>query len=267
MVTINSVNVGFSLPHPHGKKVSVLSPHTPPVPRHSAPLMRHTTRLMCPRTCGTSSMRDARALEILFMLKLEFHGVMRFYFQDSGQKVATKCIRVTSLATTRQVISTLVEKFRPDMRMLSAPSYLLYEIHENGEERRLADDEKPLLVQLNWNRDDREGRFLLRRVDLTGKVHLPPLNNSSSSLPKDSNGSNFIRKLSRREKKEAKKQEKQRRAQEAAAENSVAEKLYTDVPYKTLLLSVRDSAQSVVKEMLEKYGLYRENPANYCLVQ
>jgi len=36
------------------------------------------------------------------------------------------------------------------------------------EERRLADDEKPLLVQLNWNKDDREGRFLLRRVDLSG---------------------------------------------------------------------------------------------------
>ena len=37
-----------------------------------------------------------------------------------------------------------------------------------SEERRLADDEKPLLVQLNWNKDDREGRFLLRRVDLSG---------------------------------------------------------------------------------------------------
>ena len=26
-------------------------------------------------------------------------------------------------------------------------------------------DEKPLLVQLNWHKDDREGRFLLRRLD------------------------------------------------------------------------------------------------------
>uniref|UniRef100_A0A6A7FPY9 Afadin-like n=1 Tax=Hirondellea gigas TaxID=1518452 RepID=A0A6A7FPY9_9CRUS len=259
---------------------------------------------------------------------LHFTGVMRFYFQDSGQKVATKCIRVASSETTKEVIATLVEKFRPDMRMLSAPSYLLYEIHENGvgspsaEERRLADDEKPLLVQLNWNKDDREGRFLLRRVDIAGKVQLPPLN-SSSSLPKESNGSNFIRKLSRREKKDLKRQEKQRRAAtEAAGEDSVAEKLYTelpetsftrsisnpeavmrrrraqklerklqqfrskdggpdtggtlkiygsslcpDVPYKTLLLSVRDTAHSVVKEMLEKYGLYREHPANYCLIQ
>lgn len=35
---------------------------------------------------------------------LEFHGVMRFYFQDSGQKIATKCIRVASDATVSDVI-------------------------------------------------------------------------------------------------------------------------------------------------------------------
>lgn len=64
--------------------------------------------------------------------ELEFHGVMRFYFQDSGQKVATKCIRVASDATAQDVIKKLIEKFRPDMRMLSVPEYALYEIHENG---------------------------------------------------------------------------------------------------------------------------------------
>lgn len=60
---------------------------------------------------------------------------MRFYFQDSGQKVATKCIRVASDATSQAVIETLIEKFRPDMRMLSVPEYALYEIHENGGKR------------------------------------------------------------------------------------------------------------------------------------
>lgn len=35
---------------------------------------------------------------------LQFHGVMRFYFQDRGQKVATKCIRVASDATVADVI-------------------------------------------------------------------------------------------------------------------------------------------------------------------
>lgn len=51
------------------------------------------------------------------------------------------------------------------MRMLSVPNYALYEVHANGEERRLNPDEKPLLVQLNWHIDDREGRFLLKNID------------------------------------------------------------------------------------------------------
>jgi hypothetical protein len=90
---------------------------------------------------------------------------MRFYFQDAGQKVATKCIRVSSTASVPDVINTLIEKFRPDIRMLSIPEYALYEIHENGGERKLGELERPLLVQLNWHKDDREGRFLLRRMN------------------------------------------------------------------------------------------------------
>lgn len=61
---------------------------------------------------------------------------MRFYFQDSGQKVATKCIRVASDATAQNVVETLIEKFRPDMRMLSLPEYALFEIHENGGKKK-----------------------------------------------------------------------------------------------------------------------------------
>ena len=52
-----------------------------------------------------------------------------------------------------------------------------------AEERRLADDEKPLLVQLNWNKDDREGRFLLRRVDLTGVRGVPNSQTNSFCNP------------------------------------------------------------------------------------
>ncbi|XP_066594472.1 uncharacterized protein cno isoform X2 [Prorops nasuta] len=253
---------------------------------------------------------------------LEFHGVMRFYFQDSGQKVATKCIRVASDATSQAVIETLIEKFRPDMRMLSVPEYALYEIHENGEERKLGLEEKPLLVQLNWHIDDREGRFLLKRID--DKTNAQGVGFSTTE------GTSFRRKLSKREKKQMKKQEKLSRCKnneqdENAAptdQNGVAEKLYTelpetsftrsisnpeavmrrrrqqqlerklqqfrskdggpdtggtlkiygealckDVPYKTLLLSVRDSAAQVVREMLSKYGLDKVDPQQYCLVQ
>ena len=118
---------------------------------------------------------------------------MRYYFQDAGQKIATKCIRVSSTASTQAVIETLIEKFRPDMKMLHMAEYALYEIHPNGgkflfseiqflhrwslytnrvracviciEERCLGTEERPLLVQLNWHKDDREGRFLLRRAN------------------------------------------------------------------------------------------------------
>uniref|UniRef100_A0A183EJB7 Ras-associating domain-containing protein n=1 Tax=Gongylonema pulchrum TaxID=637853 RepID=A0A183EJB7_9BILA len=102
---------------------------------------------------------------------LEIHGVMRFYFQESRDKVSTKCIRVSSTATTRAVIEALVDKFHPDLKMLSNPEYTLWEVHENGEERCLAPSEKPLLVQLNWHKDDREGRFLLRALT-TAKVSI-----------------------------------------------------------------------------------------------
>lgn len=57
---------------------------------------------------------------------------MRFYFQDAGQKIATKCIRVSSTGSTQAVIETLIEKFRPDMKMLHMAEYALYEIHPNG---------------------------------------------------------------------------------------------------------------------------------------
>uniref|UniRef100_A0A8D8ERS4 Afadin n=1 Tax=Culex pipiens TaxID=7175 RepID=A0A8D8ERS4_CULPI len=243
---------------------------------------------------------------------LEFHGVMRFYFQDEGQKVATKCIRVASDATVSDVIETLIEKFRPDMRMLSLPNYALYVVHANGEERKLNPDEKPLLVQLNWHNDDREGRFLLKNCA-----------QKTNTLDSITDQPSFKRKLSKREKKEQKKKEKLSKLGSGGGnENHVAEKLYTelpetsftrsisnpeavmrrrrqqklekklqqfrsrdggpdtggtlkiygeslcrDVPYKTLLLSIRDCAQAVVREMLAKYGMDKVDPLHYCLVQ
>lgn len=199
------------------------------------------------------------------------------------------------------------------MRMLTQPNYALYELHSNGEERKLNTDEKPLLVQLNWHIDDREGRFLLRNTD------------QKTTLVENVD-TNFKRKLSKREKKEQKKKEKLAKLNSNPAgdaeNNQVAEKLYTelpetsftrsisnpeavmrrrrqqilekklqqfrskdggpdtggtlkiygeslcrDVPYKTLLLSIRDCAQAVVREMLAKYGLDKTDPLHYCLVQ
>ena len=171
--------------------------------------------------------------------QLEFHGVMRFYYQShdmaTGQKVATKCIRVSSTATTKVIIENLIEKFRPDMKMLEVPEYALYEIHESGE-RRLGGEEKPLLVQLNWHKDDIEGRFLLRRIDDVTQIVPPGQTSTATSNVSDQKDGNepkpegeFKRKLSKREKKELKKQEKQNKLKnkENNKNQSMAEKLYT----------------------------------------
>ena len=66
---------------------------------------------------------------------LDFFGVIRFYFHDNQQSVATtKCLRVSSTAVSKMVIDALIEKFRPDMRMLGS-SYALYEVHQSGGKR------------------------------------------------------------------------------------------------------------------------------------
>jgi len=45
------------------------------------------------------------------------------------------------------------------------------------------------------------------------------------------------------------------------------ESLCREVPYKTLLLSIRDCAQAVVREMLSKYGMEKSDDRHFCLVQ
>ncbi|KAK5879740.1 hypothetical protein CesoFtcFv8_022833 [Champsocephalus esox] len=260
---------------------------------------------------------------------LEFHGVMRFYFQDRvAGNFATKCIRVSSTATTQDVIETLAEKFRPDMRMLSSPKYSLYEVHVSGEERQLDLDEKPLVVQLNWNKDDREGRFVLKNENDV------LLKSQSNGPEKEKDGviQNFKRTLSKKEKKKEKKREKesaripdgdeQALNREDGENNRLAAEVYKDmpetsftrtisnpevvmkrrrqqklekrmqefmssdgrpdsggtlriyadslkpnIPYKTILLSTRDTADFAVVEALEKYGLEKENPREYCIAR
>lgn len=51
------------------------------------------------------------------------------------------------------------------------------------EERRLDIDEKPLVVQLNWNKDDREGRFVLKNENdaIPAKVGAVPVSDASCS--------------------------------------------------------------------------------------
>ncbi|CAF1687689.1 unnamed protein product, partial [Adineta ricciae] len=45
------------------------------------------------------------------------------------------------------------------------------------------------------------------------------------------------------------------------------DELNPSIPYKTFLLSLNDTAEWVVKEMLNKYGMKYEHPITYCLSQ
>ncbi|MFT7803001.1 afadin isoform X1 [Arapaima gigas] len=265
---------------------------------------------------------------------LEFHGVMRFYFQDRvAGNFATKCIRVSSTATTQDVIETLAEKFRPDMRMLSSPKYSLYEVHVSGEERKLDLDEKPLVVQLNWNKDDREGRFVLKNEnDIIPKR---TQTNGPEKQEKEGVIQNFKRTLSKKEKEKKKEKKREKEAfaripdgdentlnREDGENSRLAAEVYKDmpetsftrtisnpevvmkrrrqqklekrmqefrssdgrpdsggtlriyadslkpnIPYKTILLSTTDTADFAVAEALEKYGLEKENPRDYCIAR
>ncbi|XP_064629486.1 afadin-like isoform X2 [Lineus longissimus] len=165
---------------------------------------------------------DLFALTVPDPVSLEFFGVMRFFYQDAseGAKVSTKCVRVSSTATVNAVLETLIEKFRPDMRMLSMNKYCLYEVHADGDERRMDDEDHPLEVQLTWGKDDREGRFLLKREDV--KTAFMEDFHDKGVTPQP-----FKRKLSKREKKDQKKKNKEARAK---GKENAAEQLYNELP-------------------------------------
>ncbi|XP_029350222.1 afadin [Echeneis naucrates] len=153
---------------------------------------------------------------------LEFHGVMRFYFEDHIEgNVATKCLRVCSNSSTHEILETLSEKFRPDMKMLTT-SYSLYEIHAK-KERKLDLDERPLIVQLNWNSDNREGYFVLKKDKETFQ---------ENCQEKEKGGmiQNFKRTLSRKEKK-SEKNKTQAAAEVSGDENRSTEKLLNNSIY------------------------------------
>ncbi|KAE9419683.1 hypothetical protein Angca_005007, partial [Angiostrongylus cantonensis] len=176
---------------------------------------------------------------------LEIEGVMRFYFQDGGERVLTKCVRVSSTATTRAVVDALTEKFLPDLKMLSDDTYTLWELHESGGERKLEDEEKPLLVQLTWHRDDREGRFLLRKSRQTSI----PL-----ALPHEENMKRATKRFSKREKKELKKKhQKDIITVNSGREEAVAPAtdLYCQVPPNSFTRTI-SNPEVVMKKRREK---------------
>ncbi|CAB3408768.1 unnamed protein product [Caenorhabditis bovis] len=177
---------------------------------------------------------------------LEIEGVMRFYFQDGGEKVLTKCVRVSSTATTRAVVDALQEKFLPDLKMLSNDTYSLWEVHENGDERRLDEEEKPLLVQLMWHKDDREGRFLLRR-----NIH--PSTPLSSIQFQESDVKNG--RFNKKKEKELRKKHQQNKeivhVNSGREEAQNADDIYKQVPFNTFTRTI-SNPEAVMRKRREK---------------
>lgn len=112
---------------------------------------------------------------------LEFYGVMRFFFQGDDLKYQTKCLRVSSTATTIEVIEALIIKFHPDLKMLNNDKYVLHESH-NFKDRKMLNTEHPLIVQLYWALDDKDGKFILknesRRCQTGDITNLPILSSN-----------------------------------------------------------------------------------------
>ena len=181
--------------------------------------------------------------------------------------------------------------------------------------RKLGKSERPLLVQLSWHRDDREGRFILKSASIKVSTTFYEIGKDEGQLR---------RRLSRREKKELKKRRKQEAQQSKDSKGqddaAIAQQLYNElpetsltrsisnpeavmkrrrqqklqqrlqefqkndgqqtggtlkifaetlkpeVPYKTILASVRETSDNIVKDALEKFQLENENPADFCLV-
>jgi afadin len=220
------------------------------------------------------------------------------------------------------------------MKMLTATAFSLFEVFSNGDEHQLKANDKPLLVQLNWHKDDREGRFLLRRdssdqlpglatahlpdttpekpisfkvkrqlskkdkgrekrdniKERTQSVRLRPTSTDDASLNLSATGqasvaealydelpeSTLMRSISNPEavmrRRRQQKFEKKLQLYRKNGENSgdllrvYAEMLCPEFPYKTLLVTVKDTAEVVVKEAVDKFGLGKQNWKDFYLV-
>ncbi|KAJ7394254.1 adherens junction organization [Desmophyllum pertusum] len=58
--------------------------------------MRDPTTHVVKEALEKYQMEKEKSYDYCLVMDLEYRGVMRFFFQDAGAKMATKCVRVTS---------------------------------------------------------------------------------------------------------------------------------------------------------------------------
>lgn len=74
---------------------------------------------------------------------------------------------VTSLLSTQDAVNLLLEKYKVDSR---AEHFALFIIRDNGEQRRLRDDEYPLLVRIMLGPHEDVARLFLTDAHNTSEI-------------------------------------------------------------------------------------------------
>ncbi|XP_028413193.1 ras-associating and dilute domain-containing protein-like [Dendronephthya gigantea] len=97
------------------------------------------------------------AFKILARENLNYEGALRFYFLDGGKEL-TKAVKLNSRTTVKELLPSLVEKFRPGLEAELVGFSKLYAVQEQ-DEICLDQTEWPLVIALNATKPI---RFILR---------------------------------------------------------------------------------------------------------
>lgn len=87
-----------------------------------------------------------------------------FFTPPHGSQMS---IWVTSLVSTQEAVNLLLEKYKVDSR---PENFALFIIRDNGEQRRLRDDEYPLLVRIMLGPHEDVARIFLTDAFNTSEI-------------------------------------------------------------------------------------------------
>lgn len=74
---------------------------------------------------------------------------------------------VTSLVSTQDIVNLLLEKYKVDSR---PENFALFVIRDNGEQRRLRDDENPLVTRIMLGPHEDVARLFLTDAQNTSEI-------------------------------------------------------------------------------------------------
>lgn len=87
-----------------------------------------------------------------------------FFTPPHGSQMS---VWITSLVSTQDVVSLILEKYKVDSR---PENFALFVIRDNGEQKRLRDDEYPLLVRIMLGPHEDVSRLFLMDANNTSEI-------------------------------------------------------------------------------------------------